>query len=156
MTAVGKGDSLTPEQRHYNMSRIRSKNTKPEELVRKYLFSQGFRYRKNDKRYPGKPDIVLPKYHTVVFVHGCFWHQHPGCMKARIPKSNLDYWGPKLQRNSERDEAERQQLEDMGWRVIVVWECEILNKKKREERLGSLAEEIKTISGKDLRKFVSF
>lgn len=149
MTAVGKGDSLTPEQRHYNMSRIRSKNTKPEELVRKYLFSQGFRYRKNDKRYPGKPDIVLPKYHTVVFVHGCFWHQHPGCMKVRIPKSNSDYWGPKLQRNSERDKTERQQLEDMGWRVIVVWECEILNKKKREERLASLAEEIKTISGKD-------
>ena len=149
-------DVHSPEIRSYNMSQIKGKGTKPEELVRKYLFSKGFRYRKNDKRYPGKPDIVLPKYHTVVFVHGCFWHQHPGCMKARIPKSNLDYWGPKLQRNSERDEAERQQLEDMGWRVIVVWECEILNKKKREERLGSLAEEIKTISGKDLRKFVSF
>lgn len=135
-------DIKSTEQRSINMSHIPSQNTKLEEIVRKYLFSKGFRYRKNDKRYPGKPDIVLPKYRTVVFVNGCFWHQHPGCKAARIPKSNIEFWKTKLLRNAERDKAERQQLEEMGWRVIVVWECEISNKKKREERLAALAEEI--------------
>lgn len=137
-------DVLSPEQRHKNMSNIRSIDTKPEELVRKYLFSMGFRFRKNDKRYPGKPDIVLPRYHTVVFVHGCFWHQHPNCQKARLPKTNLDYWVPKLNRNIERDRTEQQKLKDMGWHVIVVWSCEISNQEKREERLSRLAEEIRT------------
>lgn len=90
-------DNHTKEQRHYNMSKIRSKDTTPEEKVRKYLFSQGFRYRKNDKRYPGHPDIVLPKYKTAIFVNGCFWHMH-GCKEFVLPKSNLDYWIPKLER----------------------------------------------------------
>ena len=144
MSAIGHGDPLTPEQRHYNMSRIRSKNTKPEEVVRKYLFSHGFRYRKNDNRYPGKPDLVLPKYKTAVFVHGCFWHQHPGCRNARIPENNREYWQRKFDRNRQRDKEEQKKLEDMGWHVIVVWECEISNKKKRTERLAALVKEIRS------------
>lgn len=136
-------DVMTKKQRSYNMSRIRGKNTKPEELVRKYLFAQGFRYRKNDKCYPGKPDIVLPKYHTIVLIHGCFWHQHPGCKAARIPETNQKFWADKFEKNVRRDKAVKKQLEDMGWRVIVVWECELSTKEKRETRLSTLAEEIR-------------
>jgi len=122
------------------MSKIRSTNTKPEELVRKYLFAHGFRYRKNDKRFPGKPDIVLPKYRTVIFVNGCFWHMH-NCSRSRLPKSNLEYWKPKIQRNIERDSGNYKALKDMGWKVIVIWECE-LKKRVREETLTSLIQEI--------------
>ena len=135
-------DRVSKEKRSDIMSRVRSKNTKPEEMVRKYLFSHGFRYRKNDGRYPGHPDIVLPKYKTVVFVHGCFWHRHPGCSRATTPSTNQEYWLNKFERNIERDRKERQQLEDMGWHVIVVWECEISNRQKREKRLSALIEEI--------------
>ena len=106
------------------MSRIRAENNRYEEKVRKYLFSRGLRYRKNDKRYPGKPDIVLPKYKVAVFVNGCFWHMHDGCKKAVLPQSTL-YWIPKLQANHERDKANKRQLEQSGWRVITVWECEL-------------------------------
>lgn len=105
-------DVLTEKQRHYNMSRIRSKNTKPEEVVRKYLFSKGFRYRKNDARYPGKPDIVLSKYKTVIFIHGCFWHQHPGCKAARIPDTNSEFWKSKFEKNIARDVKEKRELEE--------------------------------------------
>lgn len=122
-----RGDSMdnhTQEQRHYNMSRIRSKNTSVEERVRKYLFSEGFRYRKNDKRYPGHPDIVLPRYKTVVFINGCFWHMHD-CAEFVLPKSNLEYWLPKLERNKTRDNANTEKLEALGWNVIVFWECEL-------------------------------
>lgn len=115
-------DNHTPEQRHFNMSRITNKNTKPEEKVKKYLFSQGFRYRKNDKRYPGRPDIVLPKYNTIIFVNGCFWHMHD-CKDFVLPKSNLDYWMPKLEKNKLRDKENIEKLKSMGWKVIVVWEC---------------------------------
>ena len=135
-------DTLTPEQRHKNMQHIRNKDTKPEIITRKYLFSKGFRYRKNDSRLPGHPDIVLPKYHTVVFVHGCYWHRHPGCKKASIPSNNREFWQSKFDVNVERDIKEQTQLKAMGWHVIVVWECEISNKKKREERLEALAKEI--------------
>lgn len=145
-------DVLSREQRHINMSHIRSKGTKPEEAVRKYLFSKGFRYRKNDKRYPGKPDIVLPRYHTIVFIHGCFWHQHPGCKAARIPDTNSDYWGDKFLRNIARDKRDQQILKDLGWQVIVLWECEISNKSKREARFPILIEEIKT-GCKDIGRF---
>lgn len=107
------------------MSKIRSKNTKPEEMVRKYLFSKGLRYRKNDKRYPGKPDIVLPKYQIVILVNGCFWHMHKGCKYSSIPKSNTEYWKKKLERNKVRDEMVISELEKLGFRVIVVWECEV-------------------------------
>lgn len=120
-------DNHSKEVRSRNMSHIRSTNTKPEEIVRKYLFSRGLRYRKNDKRYPGHPDIVLPKYKTCVFVNGCFWHQHPGCKYAVLPASNQDYWLPKLRRNTERDAVNIRLLKSEGWQVITVWECELKN-----------------------------
>lgn len=134
-------DTKTPAERSENMSRIRSTNTKPEVIVRKYLFNHGFRYRKNDKRYPGKPDIVLPKYRTVIFVNGCFWHMH-GCSRSRLPRSNQEYWKPKIERNIERDAEKKQKLEADGWNVIVVWECE-LKRRIAEERLSRLCDEIK-------------
>ena len=119
-------DNHTPEQRSYNMSRIRSTGSKPEELVRKYLFSHGFRYRKNVRSLPGCPDIVLPKYKVVIFVHGCFWHMHD-CGRFRWPSSNVDYWKPKLTHNVERDILNQNKLEDMGWNVLIIWECELKN-----------------------------
>lgn len=134
-------DDKTPEQRSINMSHIRSKDTKPEEIVRKYLFARGFRYRKNDTRYPGKPDLVLPKYHTVIFINGCFWHQH-GCSRSTLPKTNQDYWIPKIQRNVERDRQNIKALEDAGWKVIVIWECE-LKKKTLEETMNSVEAKLK-------------
>ena len=127
--------------RSYNMSRIRSTHTKPEEIVCKYLFSQGFRYRKNDKRYPGKPDIVLPKYKTVIFVNGCFWHKHEGCKYFVVPKSNTEFWMNKINRNIERDSVNVKKLIDMGWKVIVVWECELKNNVK-DFTLNRLIQEI--------------
>jgi DNA mismatch endonuclease, patch repair protein len=137
-------DDKTPEARSRNMASIRSSETKPEMAVRKYLFSQGFRYRKNDKRLPGKPDIVLSKYKTVVFVNGCFWHMH-GCSRSRLPKSNLDYWIPKIQRNIERDKEEHSELKKLGWNVIVVWECE-LKKKVFGQLMEQLCNEIRNNS----------
>jgi DNA mismatch endonuclease (patch repair protein) len=134
-------DNHSPKVRSYNMSQIRSNDTKPEELTRKYLFAKGLRYRKNDKRLPGKPDIVLPKYKTVVFIHGCFWHCHNDCPGFVLPKSNQDYWIPKLERNSRRYAEHIALLEAAGWRVIVVWECE-LKKATREEILGRLYDDI--------------
>ena len=128
-------DNHTKEIRSMNMSHIRSTNSKPEEIVRKYLFSKGFRYRKNVKKLPGCPDIVLPKYQTVIFVNGCFWHKHD-CPRFVWPSSNQDYWRSKILRNVERD-----QLEALGWKVIVVWECE-LKKKVRDTRLAELETEI--------------
>lgn len=118
-------DVHTKEMRSYNMSRIRSKNTKPEEIVRKYLFSKGLRYRKNVKNLPGTPDIVLPKYKTVVFVNGCFWHGHKGCKYFVMPKSNTIYWKRKISNNINRDKIIRKKLIELGWNVLVVWECEL-------------------------------
>lgn len=134
-------DNHTKEIRSKNMSHIRSTNSKPEEIVRKYLFSKGFRYRKNVKKLPGCPDIVLPKYQTVIFVNGCFWHKHD-CPRFVWPSSNQDYWRPKILRNVERDQLSRQELEALGWKVIVVWECE-LKKKVRDTRLAELEAEIR-------------
>ena len=127
--------------RSYTMSHIRGKDTSIEMMVRRYLFSRGLRFRKNDKRYPGHPDIVLPKWHAVVFVNGCFWHMHDGCTKHSMPKSNVEFWSAKLLRNRERDRAQHAELEAMGWRVIVVWECE-LAKPVRQERLERLYDQI--------------
>lgn len=119
-------DKLSKEQRSWNMSRIRGKDTGIEVAVRKQLFSLGYRYRKNDKKLPGKPDIVFPKYKTVVFIHGCFWHMHSDCKIARIPKSNTNFWIEKLNRNVEKDQKNTSLLKEMGWNVITVWECEII------------------------------
>ena len=135
-------DVHTPEQRSYNMSRIRSKNTKPEELVRKYLFSQGFRYRKNDARLPGKPDIVLPKYKTVILVNGCFWHAHGGCKYFVWPKNNKEFWENKIEGNVLRDIKNQKALADLGWNIVIVWECE-LKPVIREQTLLKLVEVIR-------------
>jgi len=135
-------DDLTKEQRHKNMSNIRSKNTKPEEKVRKDLFSKGFRYRKNVRSLPGCPDIVLPKYRTVIFVNGCFWHKHD-CGRFVWPSSNKDYWVPKITRNVERDRENQAELEKMGWRVLIIWECS-LKKKLFTETMEQLAAKIRS------------
>ena len=135
-------DVHSKEKRSYNMSQIRSKDTKPEVLVRKYLFSCGLRYRKNDKRYPGRPDIVLPKYRTIVFINSCFWHKHVGCKYFVLPKSNIEFWDNKLENNRLRDNHNINQLCSSGWNVIIVWECE-LKKATRNERLTRLYNEIR-------------
>ncbi len=118
-------DNRTSIQRHLNMAAIRSVSTKPELKLRHALWHSGFRYRVNDKRLPGKPDIVLPKYRTTIFVHGCFWHGHNGCKYASIPKTNTDFWTEKITRNRQRDQDVWRQLEAKGWSVIIVWECEL-------------------------------
>ena len=118
-------DTLTTEQRHRCMSHIRSKNTKPEVLVRKELFRRGYRYRINVRELPGKPDIVLPKYKTAIFVNGCFWHGHGGCKRFVLPKSNREYWESKIRRNQQRDSVAVQMLQLAGWNVITIWECNL-------------------------------
>lgn len=107
------------------MSRIKSANTRPEEKVRKALFARGFRYRKNDRRLPGTPDIVLPKYRTVIFINGCFWHGHDGCKYYVVPKTNTEFWLNKINGNVHRDAEKTAQLKEKGWAVIVIWECEL-------------------------------
>lgn len=133
-------DNHSKEVRSINMSHIRSTNSKPEEIVRKYLFAEGFRYRKNVKKLPGCPDIVLPKYKTVIFVNGCFWHKHD-CPRFVWPSSNQDYWRPKILRNVERDNQSRKELETLGWKVITVWECE-LKKEVFEETMRKIIQQI--------------
>jgi len=125
------------------MAKVKSINTKPEILVRKFLFANGFRYRLNDKRYPGKPDIVLPKYKTIIFIHGCFWHGHNVCGKT-IPASNTEYWTAKIARNIARDQTNKLKLKDLGWNVITLWECEIKNKQIAENALKILLAKIIT------------
>ena len=120
-------DNLTTTQRHQNMAAIHSTNTSPELLFRRSLWQLGFRYRINDKRLPGSPDIVLPKYRTVVFVHGCFWHGHKDCKYYTVPKTNTSYWVAKVARNKERDQEVWRKLETKGWNVIIVWECQLKN-----------------------------
>lgn len=126
-------DNHTKKQRSMNMSHIRSTNSKPEETVRKYLFSQGLRYRKNVRKLPGCPDIVLKKYRTVIFVNGCFWHHHD-CGRFVWPSTNEEYWHKKIDRNVERDKEDQQALEELGWQVLVIWECQL----KRKNALTNL------------------
>ena len=121
-------DIHSKETRSYNMSRIRSKDTKPEILVRKFLHKNGFRYRLHVKDLSGKPDIVLPKYKTVIFIHGCFWHGHEGCKKASLPKTRTEWWTDKIQKNAANDQNVEITLLDLGWRVIKIWECELKSK----------------------------
>lgn len=124
-------DVHSKETRSYNMSRIRSKNTKPEMLVRKFLFSNGFRYRLHDKKLPGKPDIVLPKFKTIIFIHGCFWHGHKGCKYFVIPKTRTEWWINKISGNKKNDLITQQLLKDLGWNVLEIWECDLKPKDKQ-------------------------
>lgn len=129
--------------RSYNMSRILSKNTKPEMIVRKFLFSQGYRYRLHSKQLPGKPDIVLSKYRTVILVQGCFWHAHENCRYSSIPKSNVKYWTNKISRNISNDQVNIGKLKLLGWNVVLIWECE-LKKDLRTETLQFLKDTLNT------------
>jgi len=131
-------DTLSPERRSWNMSRIRGRDTRPERLVRSLLHNMGYRFRLNRKDLPGKPDIVLPKYRTVVFVHGCFWHRHEGCKYAYMPKSRIEFWQQKFRRNVQRDREVKNALEKENWHVLYVWECETKDTKALALRLSSL------------------
>ncbi len=141
-------DKLTEEQRHRCMASIRSKNTKPEVLVRKFLFGHGFRYRLNHPRLPGHPDLVLRKYRTVIFVNGCFWHGHENCKYFRLPKVNVAFWTTKIKRNRERDTETQRELAKMGWHCITVWECQ-LKPDHRKQTLEALAYTLNKIYLKD-------
>ena len=134
-------DVHTPEQRHRNMAAIHSASTKPELKLRKALWRLGFRYRTNDNNLPGKPDIVLPKYKTVIFVNGCFWHGHKGCRYFVWPKNNPEFWKEKINGNIERDIRNYKLLTELGWRIIVVWECE-LKRTQKEQTLKRLVVQI--------------
>ena len=131
-------DILTPTQRHKCMSRIHSKATKPEMVVRRWLWAHGYRYRLNVKSVPGKPDIVMRKYRTAIFVNGCFWHGHEGCSMFVMPKSNTDFWQNKIKNNRERDQRNYRLLAEAGWQVIVIWQCN-LTKEKIETTMQSVA-----------------
>ena len=135
-------DFLSKKKRSQLMARISGKETEPEILVRKYLFSKGFRFRKNDKRYPGTPDIVLPKYDTAIFVHGCFWHGH-SCRAGRLPSSNKKYWTAKIAENRARDKKKKRLLRKDGWKVIEIWQCKLKNKKRFSETMSKLVKAIK-------------
>lgn len=120
-------DNISSEHRSWNMSRIKSKDTTPERIVRSFLHHNGFRFRLHVKDLPGHPDIVLPKYKTVIEVRGCFWHRHPGCRQATTPSTNIDFWQEKFKRNVDRDRNTEKRLNELGWNLIVVWECELQN-----------------------------
>lgn len=137
-------DVMTSEQRSRCMAAIKGKDTKPEMIVRKYLFSRGLRFRVQVRKLAGTPDIVLPKYKTVIFVNGCFWHGHEGCKYFRLPKSNVEFWKEKIERNIERDKESTQALFDLGWKVVRVWECELRNKANREDTLNKIYNSITT------------
>jgi DNA mismatch endonuclease (patch repair protein) len=141
----GKMDVVDAVTRSRMMSRIKSKNTRPEMTVRKYLHAAGFRYRLHAHHLPGSPDLILPKYGTAIFVHGCFWHRHQGCRYATTPASNAEHWKRKFAANTERDARKERMLHAAGWRVIVVWECEL--RRAPEERLRQLVEEITATAG---------
>lgn len=137
-------DVHSKETRSFNMSRIKGKDTKPEMLVRKFLFSQGFRYRLHDKKLTGKPDIVLSKYKTVLFIHGCFWHGHEGCRYYVIPKTKTEWWLNKINGNRINDEKAIRKLLADNWKVITIWECDLKNN-KREETLKAICKKIETL-----------
>ena len=131
-------DTVTKEKRSEIMSRIRAKDTKPEMIVRKLLHAAGYRYRLHRKDLPGKPDLVLPKYRTVIFVHGCFWHRHNGCSNATMPKSHAEFWAAKLSGNVRRDNMVKTELQAAGWRILIVWECACRQKEQRKALLQSI------------------
>jgi len=135
-------DTLSPEQRSWNMSRIRGRDTRPERLVRSLLHRLGYRFRLGRKDLPGKPDIVLPKYRAVVFVHGCFWHRHGGCQYAYTPKSRIEFWQQKFERNVQRDKEVKEALERQNWHVLTVWECETMDTEKLSLRLNAEIQDV--------------
>ncbi|HPZ15265.1 MAG TPA: very short patch repair endonuclease [Sphaerochaeta sp.] len=135
-------DCVSASVRRRIMASIKAKDTKGELMVRRYLHRQGFRYRTNDRRLPGTPDVVLPKYRCVIFINGCFWHAHEGCDKFVLPKSNQAFWREKLAKNRERDQRAIASLLSLGWRVLVVWECELANRHLAEQTLAGLVNEI--------------
>jgi DNA mismatch endonuclease (patch repair protein) len=135
-------DIMSAEKRSYVMSRVGSKNTQPELAVRKYLHAEGFRFRIHYKDLPGKPDIVLPKFKAVIFVHGCFWHGHEGCRRSQLPATRTDWWASKIVRNQERDKEQQAELREAGWRIMIVWECR-LKTALIKSSLAGLAEEIR-------------
>lgn len=130
-------DTLSPLERSLRMAKVKSKGTRPEMLIRRLLFALGYRYRLHDSMLPGHPDVVFKGKKKVIFVHGCFWHRHDDCRLARLPKSRLDFWVPKLEGNKQRDARKLVQLEELGWQALVVWECELKDIKSLEERLKS-------------------
>ena len=129
-------DTISPERRSANMRRIRSSDTAPEIIVRRLIHGMGFRFRLHVDTLPGKPDIVLPRLKRIIDVRGCFWHQHPGCIDSHIPKTRLKYWKPKLEKNQRRDKENENKLRALGWRILVVWECEVKNTRKLSSRLA--------------------
>ncbi|WP_284506433.1 DNA mismatch endonuclease Vsr [Caballeronia sp. GAWG1-5s-s] len=137
-------DSLSPTERSERMGRIRATDSKPELIVRKLVFSMDFRYRLHGRKLPGRPDLVFPGRKKVIFVHGCFWHRHTECALARLPKSRLDFWGPKLEGNRLRDQRVLHELDAMGWRSLVVWECELKDKGALSTRIREFLEERRT------------
>jgi len=139
-------DTRTKEQRHKIMAAVRSKDTQPELLVRKYLWAHGIRYRLHLKSLPGTPDIVIPKLKIVIFVHGCFWHGHESCSLGRLPKSQLDYWKEKIEKNKNRDRKSLKQLKEMGWRVIIIWNCQLRTNKNARISLPKILKEITILS----------
>lgn len=139
-------DIVSSSKRSDMMSRISSKNTKPELKVRKYLHAMGFRFKLHVRNLPGSPDIVLPKYMTAIQVRGCFWHQH-SCRDGRLPKTNIDFWKSKLQRNIERDQDSDKKLVEMGWKLIVVWECEIRSRQKLTAQMAQISKQITGATG---------
>lgn len=138
-------DNRSKESRSKNMSKIKSNGTKPEETVAKYLFSKGFRYRKNVKTLPGKPDIVLPKYKVVVFINGCYWHGHEGCKYFVMPKTNVEFWENKIEYNQRRDRENHCKLKELGWNVLILWECAIRHGDKYKA-LNDLVEKIQCVA----------
>lgn len=130
-------DRISKDHRSWNMSRIRGKNTAPELAVRSLLHRLGYRFRLHSKDLPGHPDIVLPRYRTVIFVHGCYWHRHEGCRFAYMPKSRVGFWRHKFRQNIQRDKKAKKDLQNLGWRVIIVWECEVCSLSSLAEYLGS-------------------
>jgi DNA mismatch endonuclease (patch repair protein) len=136
-------DTITKEQRSQNMSKIRSKDTLPEILIRKALWRMGYRYRLYYKLLPGKPDIVITKYKIVIFVHGCFWHRHENCIEASRPKTNSEYWETKINKNIERDKKYQEEIKRLGWKVIIIWECNV--KKDIEENIKLVGKQLDKI-----------
>ena len=143
-------DVLTPQQRHRCMSHIRSKATKPEMLVRKWLWAHGYRYRLNVKSVPGKPDIVMRKYRTAIFVNGCFWHGHEGCKYFVLPKTNTEFWQNKIEYNRARDQKNYDTLINAGWQVIVLWQCKLT-----KQELGTTMQSVAVALNQNLLKIVT-